>query len=480
MTGVIKIRKSVVDFQYNGNISGFDLQKEVREWVNNIYYSLDEVLSATTSASSDHYIEKLVLDVTLDTGTYWREEAARLVLAKLREKLQSAELVNSSNDKTSQQLGHPSFHRAFLYYIQKGHLPWNYFSLTTTEWNLQTKTLFDNSPENLLPELHELFKESKEARLRFLTNVPFSTALKFFAATDVDLINDIKILFKNFGKRVPPQIGQGLSSLMIAGLSNSQGFEELHFIRKHPEIQKAILSNSFSSSFLKNIKQFITSSVTTAGGHGTFPNQKEKKFSVSSEESIEVNQQPNLQNKLFQKMESPVSVEGETKIPEGEVYITNAGLILLAPYFTMLFKKIGLFKKGILHNPHKAAFIATYLTTGHSKIAEIELPFSKILCGLPISTGIDTKNFRISPGLKKECEGLLNSVIGHWSVLKNTSPEGLRNSFLKRNGKLYFNGDHYLLQVEKMGVDVLLEHLPWNISIVKLPWMAYPVKTEWV
>ena len=75
---------------------------------------------------------------------------------------------------------------------------------------------------------------------------------------------------------------------------------------------------------------------------------------------------------------------------------------------------------------------------------------------------------------------VLLSVIEHWNILQNTSVEGLRQSFLQRNGKLSYNGSEWLLQVEQQPYDMLLQHLPWNISMIKLPWMEQMLKTEWI
>ena len=75
---------------------------------------------------------------------------------------------------------------------------------------------------------------------------------------------------------------------------------------------------------------------------------------------------------------------------------------------------------------------------------------------------------------------MLGSVIEHWVILKNTSIEGLRESFLQRNGKLTFANNEWLLQVEQKPYDMLLQSLPWNIGIIKLAWMRNILKTEWI
>ena len=83
-------------------------------------------------------------------------------------------------------------------------------------------------------------------------------------------------------------------------------------------------------------------------------------------------------------------------------------------------------------------------------------------------------------GFKQESEALLQSVIAHWGVIKNTSLEGLRESFLQREGKLSFNNNEWYLQVEQKAFDMLLRELPWTIQMIRLPWMKHLLKTDWV
>ncbi len=67
-------------------------------------------------------------------------------------------------------------------------------------------------------------------------------------------------------------------------------------------------------------------------------------------------------------------------------------------------------------------------------------------------------------------------------MLGNTSVEALRNTFLKRKAKLSYerNRSTWLLQVEKKGYDICVEHLPWPLSIIKLPWMKENLIVDWV
>ena len=74
---------------------------------------------------------------------------------------------------------------------------------------------------------------------------------------------------------------------------------------------------------------------------------------------------------------------------------------------------------------------------------------------------------------------LLASVIEHWQALKNTSVDGLRGAFLRRDGLITRKNDDWLLQVERKTLDVLLDSIPWGYSTITLPWNGYLIHVEW-
>ena len=91
-----------------------------------------------------------------------------------------------------------------------------------------------------------------------------------------------------------------------------------------------------------------------------------------------------------------------------------------------------------------------------------------------------TTLFRSTEEALTEADNLLQTVINYWDALKNTSPDGLREGFLQRDGKLIrIDGQGWKLQVEQMAIDVLMTRLPWGVSMVKLPWMDELLTVEW-
>jgi hypothetical protein len=78
-----------------------------------------------------------------------------------------------------------------------------------------------------------------------------------------------------------------------------------------------------------------------------------------------------------------------------------------------------------------------------------------------------------------ETDRMLIAVIEQWPVLQNTSADGLREGFLQRKGKYFKRNDKRYLQIESASIDVLLDQLPWNMGIIKLPWMKDMLWVEW-
>lgn len=167
---------------------------------------------------------------------------------------------------------------------------------------------------------------------------------------------------------------------------------------------------------------------------------------------------------------------------EADFLIEDAGLVLLHPFLPRLFTATGLSAAdGRLQRAHlpRAAALLHWLAVGRAEVYEFELGLAKLLLGLapdaplPIAAGL------LSSDDRAEADHLLQSTIQHWAALGHTSVHGLRQSFLQRHGLLRNGTDGWLLQVEPRAYDVLMGRLPWSLSLVRLPWMAKPLYTEW-
>jgi hypothetical protein len=165
---------------------------------------------------------------------------------------------------------------------------------------------------------------------------------------------------------------------------------------------------------------------------------------------------------------------------ENGIGVSSAGIILLHSFIPTLFRQLSLLDDGgkVLVNCEKAISVLYYLTHGTSNWKEYEVSLFKLLLGQPLHT-VMCEPIELTAEEKSNCDQLLQAVIEHWSIVGNISINGLRESFLMRNGILKKRESSYYLHVERKSYDMLVDQLPWTISIVRLPWMLKIVYTEW-
>jgi hypothetical protein len=161
--------------------------------------------------------------------------------------------------------------------------------------------------------------------------------------------------------------------------------------------------------------------------------------------------------------------------------VVNAGLAILWPFLPGLFDTLGLAAQRRFTDDAqriRAVLLSAHLCDGGEEWDEQDLLLAKVLCGYPPFEPIETQ-IALSERERNEARALLEAVIGHWSVLKSTSIEGLRSAFLRREGTLTAQEGSWKLEVARAGHDVLLDKLPWGFGLVMLPWMEQPLYVEW-
>ena len=162
-------------------------------------------------------------------------------------------------------------------------------------------------------------------------------------------------------------------------------------------------------------------------------------------------------------------------------FISNSGLVLVAPFLGMLFERCGYMKNGIFESTnkqHEAAKLLNYVVLGEDSREEHIMVLNKVLTGIPITEPLNLQG-EILQTHKETADSLLDAVREQWKALSGTSTEGLRTTFLQREGKLEEESEQYNLKVAGGTFDVLLDQIPWSISQVKLSWMPKILITEW-
>ena len=162
-------------------------------------------------------------------------------------------------------------------------------------------------------------------------------------------------------------------------------------------------------------------------------------------------------------------------------YTKSAGIVILHPFLLRFFDANHLLDNSRFRSDRErstAVHLLHFLATGEEAPEEHETHLYKLLCGYPVMAPL-IRDLSIDEDRRAESESLIRSVVGHWSKLKKTSPEGLRDGFLRREGKISRDAAGWHLTVEQRHIDVLLDYLPWQVSVIRLPWMPEPLWVDW-
>jgi hypothetical protein len=196
----------------------------------------------------------------------------------------------------------------------------------------------------------------------------------------------------------------------------------------------------------------------------------------------------NVENlvKMMERVKKEADSKGELTDRDSngdteELFVNNAGIVLLWPYLTRFFEAIGITKENHFIDKEaagRAALFLHYLASGAVTTQEYELALNKILCGMkpdyPVNPYLEMTKEETS-----ECEDLLQAVIRNWPALKKMSVSAFRSLFLMREGMIFFRAGQRVLRVDNQAHDILLDKMPWGIGSVKLPWMEQILIVEW-
>ncbi len=167
--------------------------------------------------------------------------------------------------------------------------------------------------------------------------------------------------------------------------------------------------------------------------------------------------------------------------PEELLYINNAGLVLLNPFFQTAFENYGWWVDGQFKDSsaREDAMWFVQLVGSHDPVeSEADLILAKILVGMPLEEPV-----RLTPNLPEEMvnetDELVQAAVGYWSKLGQLSAADFRAAFVRREGRLKASGEGWQLKVDRQTLDILMEYLPWSIGVVRLPWMEHLLVVDW-
>ncbi|VAW58364.1 hypothetical protein MNBD_GAMMA11-1057, partial [hydrothermal vent metagenome] len=171
------------------------------------------------------------------------------------------------------------------------------------------------------------------------------------------------------------------------------------------------------------------------------------------------------------------------------ISVGNAGIVLASPYIPLLFERLELTSDERFVSrkaAYKALNLLNYMVYGeHYGDYEGSL-LSLILCDL--HAGEDRHNDAdavmrdagITTADKALVDSLLDNIIQQWAALGKTSCDGLRETFLQRQGVLSYQEEAgWKLSVESSAFDVMLDRIPWGYATIRYSFMSELIQVEW-
>lgn len=457
------IHRQIVELECASEQRALHWQRELAQVCENrLMHELERSLNQFVNENQVIQIEQLSLDLGTLSGKNFQDSFVSAVLEQLPKQLE--ESIKNLDINNFSERHHNAF-ETFTYFLKHGTLPWWSGSVSLAQMAEEALEQANLTSQNqAVTQLQEAL-QTRQSRERLLLQFGITFWKKLLHTIAPDRWN----LVNNW------------MEILLKILSEVNISENQHKKLKHWITQVILHSEE------PDIKQFTTKAVRKLNVLNEFI-YKIKKLQKLGELPPELSAE--TINSVVEKLTEAIPEASEDtskskqetdieKFMEEEFFVSNAGLVLLAPFLLEYLKACEVVEDERLIDKESAVHYLQYLITCKKITPEYDLILNKLLCDLPLDAPVPLE-IEFSAEALEQANLLLNSVIRYWDVLKNTSVEGLQESFLQRPGKLSRRDDGWLLQVEQQSYDILLEHLPWSYSIVKLPWMPEMLWVEWV
>lgn len=183
--------------------------------------------------------------------------------------------------------------------------------------------------------------------------------------------------------------------------------------------------------------------------------------------------------------ETPKEPE-EPETSSDPLYVDNAGLVLAGAFLPHLLRELDFLVESDdgdvrLAGPEtasRAVHLLQWLVDGRSDAPEALLVLNKLLLGLPLGAPVD-RSVELTEAEREAGGKLLASMLSNWPTLSGTSVEGMQETFLQREGRLERTDEGWRLTVQRKTLDVLVDQVPWSLSVILHRWMPEAVYVTW-
>ncbi len=459
------------------------IKNDIRSFLmNDVFPILEKMLDSQDRKDSFFRLERLNVTIEasgFDNRDYLRQELLTRIEQHLLAQMEPNIHFTYSEDRTSivQLSREKNNEELFLFFIEKGYLPWygneneiNQFETDVITGNIRISNSFTE-------KLAQVLRQDKAVAVRLASQFQMAMVKEILLKIYPDeskLLTALNQLQQKYTSAFKTHFL--ILLLQISATPSPQKlipFLEDWFLFLHQPASG--LKNKSNTLIAEAIRLFLSVLPEKIIAHSSVqPIVNESLSVVVGEKSLFV-----ITEKMLGSEEKTDKAFFENE--EKEIAIQNTGLILLHPFLRTLFNTLKITGKNEIIATEKqdlAVQLLHFLATGNEDVTEANMVFEKFLCGIPLKMPVQKKSL-LTPKMKMETKNLLEQAIKRWPALKNTSPEGLRQMFLQRAGKIIEKEKYYKIIVEHKAQDVLLERLPWNISMVKLPWVGKLIYVNW-
>jgi DNA polymerase III delta prime subunit len=466
VNGDVLIRKHKISVKANNEQVAFRCQQFFNQIINDELPKLYERIFHQTIRNNSYIsINSLKIDLGVISNQDLKSNFIQIIEQKILNELQkqfdenpefrnTGSPADDSSSEFEQTIQYASEKQqvtfALMFFFQNGNYPWWY------------KKNGRKTPAELLSDLTSNEQSTLFNKIITTCKNPVSNNAPKLVRRFISYLD--RSACENFLEQIAIIYTEGIEKINLATL-----------LKQRDELTR--LFNISSKTFNREALYFILLHATKPDLFIRFVNSLQHSYPVAKETLKPEDLSPDVKILLTKKanIENLKPEKKKDNVPaQREIYIDNAGLILLHPFMPAYFNGLGLtddnneFRSA--EAQAKAAILLYYLQCGGEDYKEWEMPLNKLLCGMDADDNI-LNDIKISEIEKGESRLLLTTVIEYWSALKGSGIEALQNTFFSREGKLSFKQDHWLLQVERTAVDVLLDRLPWGIGTIKLPWL---------
>jgi hypothetical protein len=356
------------------------------------------------------------------------------------------------------------------YYLTYGSIPIESIRMVSIDWEIMISRIIKNTPRALLFKLHFWSKSPKKIN-RLFDLLKIQTILSIVSIIHPELVDHFFLLEKSIdavsGEKISLKLGFKNDTDTLKGIlfiwSKMSKLQPdttpitYKLFSKYVE-KKRIQPNILLSLVIEKVKNVSSKQIQII--------KEIQKFAKDTQAEKSV------------KKEVPPIPEG---LPPESIYIANAGLILLWPFLGRYFRRLNLVGAKEFNDEAsrmRAILLIQYLVTGKKEAPEYELALNKLLCGATMDMEIDME-IDITEEEINLSNSLLTGAITNWEKLKGTRIGTFRETFLQRNGSLYYMNNRWELKVEKKAYDLLLETLPWGIQMIQMSWMKERLVVLW-